>query len=133
MTSFYFVLASVSTIVIKGNLGELENYHDAAVQVVEDCCLKVKLLPSNDGVGEGEIHEERLEHSDFLLRSQTETLGGQTENLRLPGGDGVWNGDGKNGLSRGSGLAERQIHSCRDAEKVRIKPKQHTGSITALL
>jgi len=69
-------------------------YHDAAAQVVEDGRLQFEVLPPDDGVGQGELQEEGLEDGDLLTGGQAETMGGQTESLRLPGGDGVWDGEG---------------------------------------
>lgn len=68
----------------------LNHYHDAVGQVVEDCCLQFKVFPPDDGVGQAEFKEEGLEDLDFITRSQAKTRRGQTESLRLPGGDGVW-------------------------------------------
>lgn len=51
------------------------------------------MLPPNDGVGQAEFKEEGLEDGDLLARSQAKTFRGQTEGLRLPGGDGVWDGE----------------------------------------
>lgn len=84
------------------------DYHDAAGQVVVDGCLQFKVLPPDDGVGHGELEEERLEDGDLLTRSQAKTLRGQTESLRLPGGDGVWDSEGQIRCSRLSGSADRQ-------------------------
>lgn len=64
-------------------------YHDAAGEVVEDGCLQVKVLPPDDGVGQGQLQEERLEDCDLLTGCQTETLVWEAESLCLPGGDGV--------------------------------------------
>lgn len=77
-------------------------YHDAFGQVVEDGCFKFKVLPSDDGVGQRELEEEGLEDSELFTRSQAETLRRQTEGLRLPSGDGVWDSEGhilRSGLS----------------------------------
>lgn len=52
------------------------------------------MLPSDDGVRQAELEEERLEDSEVFTRSQAKTLRGQTERLRLPGGDGVGDGEG---------------------------------------
>lgn len=49
-------------------------YHDAAGQVVEDGRLQLKLLPPDDGVGQGELQEEGLKNLDFLAGGQTKTL-----------------------------------------------------------
>jgi len=64
------------------------------------------VLPSDDGVGQAELEEEGLEDRDLFTRSQAKTLRGQTERLRLPGGDGVWDCDGHILRSRLSGSAE---------------------------
>lgn len=68
-------------------------YHDAAAEVVEDRGLELEVLSSDDGVGQGQLQEERLKHGELFPRSQTETLRRQTEGLGLPGRDGV--GDGQ--------------------------------------
>lgn len=69
---------------------EIVHYHDAAAQVVEDSCFQLKVLPPDDGVGQGQLKEKRLEDGNLLTRSQTKTLRGQAEGFCLPGGDGVW-------------------------------------------
>ncbi len=79
-------------------------YHDAAGQIVEDGGLQFKVLPPDDGVRQAELEEEGLEDVDLLTRSQAKTLRGQTESLRLPGGDGVWDSEGHILPSRLSGL-----------------------------
>lgn len=84
------------------------DYHDAAGLVVVDGCLQFEVLPPDDGVGHGELEEERLEDGDLLTRSQAKTLRGQTESLRLPGGDGVWDSEGHIRCSRLSGSADTQ-------------------------
>lgn len=74
-------------------------HHHAAGLVVEDGGLQLKLLAAHNGVRQGELQEEGLEHSDLLPGSQAKALRGQTESLRLPGGDGVGGGEGHLRLS----------------------------------
>ena len=98
---------SLSTYLLCKNM----NYHDAAGQVVEDGCLQFKVLPPDDGVGQAELEEEGLEDGELFTRSQTKTLRGQTESLRLPGGDGVWDSEGNILCSRLSGSSDTQRHT----------------------
>lgn len=86
------------------------DYHDAAGQVVKDSRPQFKVLPPDDGVGHGEFKEERLEDFHFFTRSQTKTLRGQTESLRLPGGDGVWDSQGHAPFSIVSEAADTHKH-----------------------
>lgn len=81
-------------------------YHDAAGQVVEDGRLQFKVFPPDDGVGQTELQEEGLEDGDLFTGGQAESLRGQTEGLRLPGGDGVWDGEGHILRSRVSDTAD---------------------------
>lgn len=71
------------------------------------------MLPSDDGVGQGELEEEGLEDGDLFTRSQAKTLRGQTESLRLPGGDGVRDSEGHVRLSRLSGSTDTHRY-CED-------------------
>ena len=64
------------------------------------------MLPADDGVWQAELEEEGLEDGDLFMRSQAETLRGQTEGLRLPSGDGVWGSEGHICCSRLSESAE---------------------------
>lgn len=86
------------------------HYHDTTGQVVEDGCLQFKVLPTDDGVGQGELQEEWLEDLDFFTRSQTKTLRGQTESLCLPGSDGVWDSERHVLFSRLSASIQRHKH-----------------------
>ncbi len=79
--------------------------HDAFGQIVEDCGLQLKRLPTDDGVRQGEFQEEGLEDCQLNRRSQTETFGGQAERLRLPCGDGVRNSEGN---ACGSSVSEER-------------------------
>ena len=68
------------------------------------------MLPSDDGVGQAELKEEGLEDGELFTRSQAKTLRGQTESLRLPGGDGVWDSEGHIFHSRLSGSRHTHRH-----------------------
>lgn len=70
------------------------SYHDALGQVVKHSGLQLKVLSTDDGVGQGEFQEEGLEDSELHWRSQAEAARSQAECLCLPGGDGVWNCEG---------------------------------------
>ena len=69
------------------------------------------MLPADDGVRQAEFKEEGLEDCDFFARSQAKALRGQTERLRLPGGDGVWGSVRLNHLSRLSGSTQAHLIS----------------------
>lgn len=73
---------------------QCKQYHDALGQVVEHGGLQLKVLAPDNGVGQGELQEEGLEHVELHARSQTKAIRGQAESLRLPGGDGVWDSEG---------------------------------------
>ena len=66
------------------------------------------MLPPDDGVGQAELQEEGLEDREVFTRRQAETLRGQTERLRLPGGDGVRDSEGHILRSKPSGSADTQ-------------------------
>lgn len=88
-----------------------KHYHDAAGQVVEGGCLQMKVLPPDDGVRHAELEEEGLEDGDLFTWSQAKTVRGQTESLRLPGGDGVWDCVFHILSSRLSGSTNTETHS----------------------
>jgi len=71
----------------------LKSHHDALGQITEDGGLQLKDLPTDDGVRQRELQEEGLENCQLSRRSETQTFRGQTEDLRLPRGDGVRNRD----------------------------------------
>lgn len=87
------------------------HYHDTTGQVVEGGRFQFKVLPPDDGVGQSELKEEGLEDPDFFTWCQTKSLLGQTESLRLPGGDGVWYSEGHVLCSSLSGSTDTQRHT----------------------
>jgi len=66
-------------------------HHDALGQKAVDRGLQIKRLPTDNGVWQGELHEEGLGGGQDSRRGQTKTFGGQAKRLRLPRGDVVRN------------------------------------------
>lgn len=65
------------------------NYHDAFSEIVEDSGLERERLPADDGVGQGEADEKRLEGGQPDAGRHAEAHGRDAERPSGPLGDGV--------------------------------------------
>ena len=92
------------------------------------------MLPPDDGVGQAELQEEGLEDREVFTRRQAETLRGQTERLRLPGGDGVRDSEGHILRSKPSGSPDIQTRYGKLENTLMIKiSKTKTHDVSRLL
>lgn len=67
----------------------MSNHHYALGEVIEDGSFQREHLPSDDGVGQGEADEERLEGGEPGVGRHTKTSRGDTEGAGCPFGDGI--------------------------------------------
>lgn len=88
-------MIAAKTCVTRGASVSLYTHHDALRQVVEDSGFQLEVLPTDNGVGQGNLQKKGLEHCEVKWGGQAQPGLGEAECIRLPGGDSIWDDTGQ--------------------------------------